>query len=380
MRRTTTVLMSILLLFIMVAPAGASWSNLPRATTSFNDEVRSIAYDGDVLYVGGRFSHAKTVQGSYWRRHFLAAVDSTTGDLLPFRPVLDGQVLDVAVGGGYLYAAGEFKQVDGVSMPRLARFDLATGELDAAWRPRPSALVFTVEPAGDRVYIGGQFASVGGVEQRNLAAVDADTGALVPEFAPAIEDGSVRDLEVAHGRLYVAGAFRAVAGERGWRKLVAVDLATGELDRAFHSAMPALIWKTAPHSDRVYPAVNGRGGELRSFDTTGATQWYLGTDGGVQAVAVHAGVIVAGGHFERVCNSNRSGPQGECVDGIRERRGHAFAASRDGALLEWNPGANSHVGVWDFKSHPEGANLGAGGAFLGFGGGEMTQRGMAIFD
>src|SRR5690606_5797277 len=154
MRRLITLFALLGLVMASQIPAGATTSDLPKTTASFNDHVLKTAYEGDVLYVGGAFTHALDVDGTRVPRRHLAAVDSASGALLPFAPDLDGQVYEVAATSDYLYAAGDFQHVDGVPMPRLARFDLGTGVLDEQWRPRPSAAVLAVEPAGDRVYLG----------------------------------------------------------------------------------------------------------------------------------------------------------------------------------------------------------------------------------
>ncbi|GAB3230174.1 hypothetical protein GCM10027447_24310 [Glycomyces halotolerans] len=368
------------LLLFAQGPAGAVDDDLPRATASFDDQVRKVAYDGDVLYAGGMFSRARDLDGRYYERHYLAAMDSTTGRLLPFAPVLDGNVYDVVSHGGYLYVSGDFRRIDGVSVPRVARFELSSGELDVSWRPIPSATVFAVEPVGDQVYLGGRFSSVGGAERRFMASVSASDGSAVGGFAPRVEQGSVRDIEYAHGRVYISGAFSYVANEKRFAKLAALDPATGEVDRSFDASVYVLTRQIAVSGDRVYAALDGRGGEVRAFDRSGETVWYQAVDGGVQAVAVWGDVVVGGGHFDQACTTNRAGPTGECVDGVMADRGKLLAVDSSGNLLPWNPRANGVIGVWDLKTHPEGANMAAGGTFTTFGGGSMWQQRLAVFD
>ncbi|MCH7230409.1 hypothetical protein L0U85_06000 [Glycomyces sp. L485] len=380
MRRLITLFALFALVLVTQVPAGAVDSDLPRDTAWFNDDVRKVAYDGDVVYAGGKFTRARDVDGSFSRRHYLAAVDSASGELLPFAPVLDGQVYDVVADDGYLYVSGRFKHVDDVSMPRLARFDLATGLLDTAWRPNPSATVFAVEPEGDRVYLGGRFASVGGHHQPKLAAVSAADAAPIDSFAPIVQQGAVRDLESGHGRLYASGGFSYAEDDKKFGKLAAFDPSTGALDRSFQAIVYVLTRQIDVDGDRVYAALDGRGGELRAFDTTGESLWYQGVDGGVQAVTAWGDTVIAGGHFDRACVTNRSGPSGECVDGVLADQGKILAVDRDGSLLPWNPGANGVIGVWDLKTHPSGSNIAVGGTFTTFGGGETVQKRLAVFD
>jgi hypothetical protein len=371
----------VLLGAVLVAqtPAGAIGSNLPQTTTSFNDEVYKVAYDGDVVYSGGIFTRAKTMEGKYTDRAYLAAVDSRTGALLPFAPELDGPVHEVKTGGGYLYIAGKFKEVDGVERSRVARFDLGTGELDEGWQAKPSATVYSIEPVGSTVYLGGTFLSVGGFAQPRLAAVNATDGRPIAGFAPSITEGGVRDLQYGHGRLYVAGSFGVMGGDKKYGKLGAVNATTGAVDTGFQSRVFVLTREVVVAGDRVFAALDGRGGEIRAFTTSGETLWYQAVDGGMQTVEVWGGTVIGGGHFDQACVTNHAGPLGQCLDGVEAQRGKLLAVDMNGRLLDWDPGANGVIGAWDATVHPSGANLTVGGSFTTFGGGTTEQRRLAVF-
>ncbi|GAB4007557.1 hypothetical protein GCM10029992_61620 [Glycomyces albus] len=229
-----------------------------------------------MLYVGGMFTRARDVDGEFDRRYYLAAVDSVSGELLPFAPRLDGKVYDVVAHGDYLYVAGNFRYIDETYAPRVARFRLDSGRLDTTWRPGPSATVFAIEPLGDRIYLGGRFAKVGETESRYLAAVTADTGAVIESFTPSLQEGSVRDIEYGHGRLYVSGSFSYVENEKRYGKLAALDAGSGDLDRDFDPRIFVLTRQITLYGDRVYAALDGRGGEVRAFDQDGDTLWFQG--------------------------------------------------------------------------------------------------------
>ena len=380
MRRVLSLFALLALVLVAQVPAGAVGSDLPRSTASFNADVRKIAYDGDVLYAGGMFTRAQDVDGEFEQRHYLAAVDSTSGELLPFAPQLDGKVYDVVTDDDYLYVSGDFRYIGETHMPRVARFHLESGQLDPSWKPNPSATVFAIEPVGDRVFLGGRFASVGGTASRHLAAVSAATGEPIASFSPSIRDGSVRDIEHGHGRLYVSGGFSYVENDKRYGKFAALDAGTGALDRSFDPQIFVLTRQIAVDGDRVYAALDGRGGEVRAFDRDGDTLWYQAVDGGMQAVSVWNGTIVAGGHFDKACTTTKSGPRGECVDGVLADRGKLLAVDAHGNLLPWHPDANGVIGVWDLEAHPQGANLAAGGSFTTFGGGAAEQKRLAVFD
>ena len=380
MRRLITLFALFGLVFCAQVPAGAVESDLPRTTASFNDDVRKVAYDGDIVYAGGMFTRARNLDGTFSRRSYLAAVNSVSGELLPFAPVLDGQVYDVVTTSDFLYVAGNFRRVDDVAVPRLARFRLDTGRLDESWKPNPSATVFAVEPVGSTVYLGGRFATVGGHAQPAFAAVSASDARPITAFAPRVQQGSVRDIETGHDRLYASGGFSYVEDDKKFGKIAAFDPSSGALDRSFQATVYVLTRQIVIDGDRVYAALDGRGGEVRAFDRSGRALWYQAVDGGMQAVSVWGDVIIAGGHFDQACVTNKSGPTGECVDGVKADRGKLLAVDRNGKLLSWNPGANGVIGVWDIKTHPNGANLTAGGSFTTFGGGTVEQKRLAVFD
>lgn len=380
MRRLTTVFALVALLAIPVTPAHAVENDQPTPSAAFDNDVRAVAYNGNDLYVGGDFSTSQTTDGSYYNRSYLAAVDGTTGELLDFNPTVDGDIMALETHDGFLYAAGDFRVIDGVDMPRLARFDLETGELDADFQVTPSALVYGLKGDGDRLIVGGQFASIGGVEQPRLAAIDLTEDAVDEDFRPDVNGGSVRDVAVAHDRLYLSGAFLAVEDNGRWATLAAVDPNSGELDRSFDPQVRALIRKIDVSDDAVYATLDARGGQVSAFDLSGDEQWYTATSGGTQAVAVTDEAVIVGGHFEQVCEDNQSGPNGECIGGVLAERRKLYAVDHDGEILSWHPDADSAVGVWDIAPHPDNGTFAVSGAFMTFNEGTVDQRGLALFE
>ena len=91
--------------------------------------VQALARSGNTLFIGGDFD---AVHGQ--PRSNLAAVDATTGALLPFSPVLGARVDALAVEAGNLYVGGLFSAADGQARSGLAAFNATTGAL-LPWAP-----------------------------------------------------------------------------------------------------------------------------------------------------------------------------------------------------------------------------------------------------
>ncbi|MGH9003614.1 MAG: hypothetical protein ACRDYV_10835, partial [Acidimicrobiia bacterium] len=135
----------------------------------------------------------------------------------------------------------------------------SSGETVYPYSQKVSAIV----EIGDRVYIGGEFTDLvkvdrtpSGVPMKYLAELDAN-GFPVPgsAFNATVRlDGPVRALHRSPDgrRLYVGGEFKNVNGQRRDR-LVALDPATGEIDRTFNPPVPnRYVSSIAVHGSQVY--------------------------------------------------------------------------------------------------------------------------------
>lgn len=184
--------------------------------------------DGTLLLAG----EFEEVAGE--ERNSLAAIDAVTGALLPWAPSVRGAiaphdtgiVYDIDVDGSVVYLGGRFHQVNGVGQFAAAALDITTGEL-LPWNPGMSSgysILATVKAIDDEVFIGGAF-SITGSPAQGLAATDAATGAVT--WAPAIDNG-VSAVEVSGDRLYVGGLFTMVNGQPR-ASAAAFSLATRQL-------------------------------------------------------------------------------------------------------------------------------------------------------
>src|SRR6266700_4451919 len=142
--------------------------------------VSAIAISGTTIYLGGQFTHVTTVGGSSQPRAHLAAVDATTGDLLPWASSTNLPVDALAVSAaGTVFAGGEFTTVNGQARTRLAAIDGVSGTL-GSWNPAASNTVraLAASAVNGLLYAGGDFKTIGAATRVRLAAFSLSSGAL----------------------------------------------------------------------------------------------------------------------------------------------------------------------------------------------------------
>ena len=353
----------------------------PRVT----GRVRAVEPDGSGgWYIGGRFT---AVQGQ--PRNNLAHIDEA-GNLTPWNPDVNQEVLDIAVGSGVVYVGGKFTTVGQVSRQFAAAIGTADG-IATSWVCTPSGMVTEVELGGTAVYIGGDFTVVSNEPRERRAALDVTTGALTGLFAGTGSGVAVTDaLEFSAGKLFLAtrendgrchfrvydesaGAFLPydVQGLRtiqdiafdpvlGWaylggdftllelpyQNLAAVNIGTGLLEEWGHEASAlvrtvSILHTVSPQGDPIDGVVVGGlfetiGGQPRkNIAVLHATQqhtvlgWSPGCGGEVHAVETDGGTIYAGGDFS-------------IINGV-PRSGLAAIDATAGSALNWAPTTNSIV-------------------------------------
>jgi hypothetical protein len=75
--------------------------------------------------------------------------------------------------------------------------------------------------------------------------------------------------------------------------------------------------------------------------SSGALQWEISVDGNVQGVAVTGSELVAGGHFDNVCN-----PGTNCQSPIVRHKVLAANVTTGALDTGWHPSVNSSLGVF----------------------------------
>ena len=349
----------------------------PVPTWQTNGRVNAIVVSGNVAYLGGQFTSmrppgAAAGTGEVTRNH-AAAVNLTTGALLPWNPNANGTVRALRVVGTTVYMGGAFTQVGGVTHTRVAAVQATgAGAVISTFTASASGEVFSVVASGSSLYLGGGFGTVDGVSRPNLAAVNTVSGALLP-WAPAV-DGQVRAIRLlGFPRMVVGGTFTHLNGAAA-NNIGAVDGDTGNnLPWRDHTTYP--IIGLASDANGVYVAGAGGGGNFAAFNpATGAQKWLGGTNGNVQAIGVVGGDVYVGGHMQFYCGPQHG--QHTCTNPIA--RDKLLAVDENtGALTAWNPSANSVLGVFALYGVGSNGDVLVGGDFTSTG--QRAQQGYAQY-
>ncbi|TAE30509.1 MAG: T9SS C-terminal target domain-containing protein [Candidatus Kapaibacterium sp.] len=206
--------------------------------------VLAIAHDAiGLVYVGGNFLQ---VNGNVFRSHFAellkanSQVHSWPNGLYP----PGNPVTALTVSNPYLLIGGNFNGPPN----RLTSRDVVTGALDPMWNPNiPGGTVKAIAVDGGFVYAGGDFTQVNGSTTRNRVAAfpmpnGANTG-VATAFNPNITGGSegVRAIAASGGRVYVGGDFTDVGGQSRAGFAAFAPLSTITLGAAPANAYPMQV-------------------------------------------------------------------------------------------------------------------------------------------
>jgi len=305
--------------------------------------ANSIALSGGTLYAAGWFDH---VGGQ--AREYLAAVDATTGALLPWDAEVNRTGAAVAVANGTVLAGGSFSSAGGVQRTNLAALDLATGK-PTSWAPVTNNQVDDMVTDGTAIWIGGYFNQVNARSRPYVARLDPTTG-VVDSWNPNAPN-VVTCLALAPSRLYIGGYFPSV---------MAVDPGTAAIFAFSPNTTGGPVNKIVP--DPAADAVNvaSQGGFWR-FDANNSSQlWTATIDGAAYTVTQLGGVVYLGGSFFH-------------ANGTPRQSLAAFNAAT-GALLPWAPEPNNFVGGLE----QDGQHVYAAGAFTAIGG--QPRIGVAVLE
>jgi PKD repeat protein len=229
-----------------------------------------------------------------------------------------GVVWDQAIVGETVYVGGHFQRArqagqgadKAVERQNFLAYNLKTGALLDLTIPFNAEIrALAVSPDQTRLYVAGYFTQVAGQKRERVAAIDIATGTVVADFAPSINK-DVKAIVATKTRVFIGGAFANADGASGFHRVASLTL-DGQVDRS---------WNPQP---RVDPA-----GVPQQNMTNG--QPIQGSDVVQALIASPDGTkIVIGGHFNSL---NGSDPR----DATKPGYGMGMVRADNAAMLSWN--------------------------------------------
>ena len=354
--------------------------------------VDTLALAGGRLYAGGGFDVVNQGQATEAARRNMAAFDPSTGAVDPsFVPNVDALVRCLTVSAGKVYACGFFNVVNQGAATQATRhfvaaFDAASGQVDAGFDPDVDANVGTVAVSGGKAYISGPFSLRDWYDRENVAAFDATTLKVDLDFDPRVRiiAGHPLALVLGGGRLYVGGTFTTVndgkATQATRNNLAAFELTNGTVvagfdpnlntDPIFNASVGQLAYAdgklyaggTFTKVNQGQPTAETRN-RIAAFDAGDRGSWTrtstpISDDAAgaffppsVDTMALGAGKIYVGGHFETV-------NQGRDTEATRNNLA-AFDLTDGDVIAGFDPNPNAPI----FALELGGGKLYAGGPF-----------------
>jgi hypothetical protein len=347
-------------LLALPAPAFAL-SSAPDTTGMTNGKVYAMARSGNTLFIGGTFTK---VLGADGRGGFaaanLAAIDMTTGlGISSFHPAVtrsDGavQVRSLALDGDTLYVGGSFDAIGGQPHLNLGAVSISTRAPIAAFDPSVGVSGSTVDAllvGGGRIHLGGEFLAVNGVAKTRMAAVDANGDVVTGWKANANARVRVLVFALDGQTIFAGGRFSKVNGIA--RQSVArLSTATGAPTTwaipagTIPNPMTAFDFVVTP--TRLYGGFGAKPNFAAAFRLDNgdvATQvWRWNTVGNVESVALQGTRLFASGHFG-------TGQLQQTVCGTFQLHGLVALSAATGTVdCTWQPAlapfGNNYIGGW----------------------------------
>ena len=370
-----------------VVPGPFPLSNQPRV---MDGRIYAIDTLGNSVIVGGTFTRVRNATGTEITQRGIFKFNVSTGQIdMAFRPTLNGNVegMKYSPDGQFIYAAGSFTTVNGVTRNRVVKLDAATGAVDPTFNPNVNNLVRDLDLSNGRVVIGGNFRQVSGQFRERLAMLDPTTGAPLASFNLPVTGSRdefapyVIELETsADGRwLVIGGNFVDVAGQAR-HQIAVIDLGgataavadwstNGYVNDCASVYDDTWIRGIDISPDSKYFVVNTTGaffGNQSLCDTS--TRWelppvmsgagllptWIGHSGGDTHWAVHItdAAVYIGGHQRWSNNANPSPGGDNDGPGAVARPGISAVDPYTGVPLSWNPTRDRGRGVEAFADTP----------------------------
>jgi hypothetical protein len=348
----------------------------PKASWIPSDgQVNALATDGVYVYLGGTFTSLTNLANGQVQPHAgLARVNLSTGVAdSTWNPSVVGTVdaLAYRASTATLFVGGLFTSVNGASRSNLAAVSTSGGGALGALNPAPDDEVRALLLDGTKLVVGGVFTTIAGASQHRLARLDAGTGANDASFTPNVSGGGVFAIVRPPGsNVYAIGGGFTLINTQPHSFLGQVSVSSG----AGQSWTPSFVCSAgvkcqalslAADGTSLYAAIAGPGGQTAAYDlTSGQRRWVVASDGNSQAVALYAGELYVGGHF----NVSFGGQLRRTLAAVDARTGKLDPGFRPSAQSTF-PGTEAMLAT--------SVGVVAGGAQLAIGG--TAQSRLAIF-
>ena len=378
---------------MLVAPAAeaAVVTQTPLVGYQPNNTVRDMIVVGNTAYIGGSFTALTSANGATTvTRNHVAAIDMTTGNVLPWNPNVSGTVYTILPAGNNVYLGGSFTTVGGATHKNIAEVNNTNGAVVTAFAntSRPNKAVRALVIANGNLYVGGAFTS----PRSFLMEVNATNNTYIPTWAPVV-DGEVHALATdSTGSRIVEGGFQQCAIGSGCDGRIAVGAVTTTdgsfLPFVYHGPSTFIPPPGFPYrpfqslafttdGNTLFLSGSGNGGTMLSINMEdGNVNWRAGFNGNVVGVGVTDGVVYVGGHYSEYCGPIQ-GNNFVCagLPGSAARDKLSAFDETTGAIFPWDPSANTNLGI---EAVAAGSNrLALGGEFTRVGG--VDQQHFARF-
>jgi hypothetical protein len=377
----------------------------PDDTGMVNGPVRSIVQAGNLVWVGGDFTQVLNQQGNpIEAASDLAVFDATTGAAVTSIPLPEvtwamgeATVYDMSLSpDGILYLAGNFDAVNGVTRYNVAAIDPTSGAL-LPFAPRSEGAqgIYT---NGAVVYVGGLYLRAFRPDGTALAGWTPPLTWISPTLRGHTVYPTFRDIAQVGSTLVAACVCDKIFDANhpepdgvSVKAVVEIDAVTGALRDWVPSNLPlgpsgsaafgeSVIVHEAPDTGlpTVYLAAGGNDFTAAYDYQSGLQIWKTDTSGSSQAITWHQGVLIVGGHFEWTASPSTSacGDNDHPVTTCYGTPKLTAMNPVDGTVVidpatsqPWNPTiCCKYNGVWALLVARDDATLWVGGEFTRVGG------------
>lgn len=270
-----------------------------------NSIVNTLCLKDTIIYMGGSFSIVGGKQKPYF-----AAVNSTSGSVYEGVQTTNGPVNDIVAKGDTLFIGGDFTEFN-FKVDNLAHFTATNDKPDTEFPIANSTVYVTIPDGSGGWYVGGDFTVIGNATKYYVAHILPDK-TIDPAFDAGLiyaANGGVRCLLKDGNTLYIGGGFNSNAGLPYMpRNYVAAVNATNGTLLPWNPSADGVVYSLERKDTSVYVGGSFQyiGGKYKlNFAQVGiqsgvAVNGTVNANGGVYKIAAVGDTLFTGGAFTKV--------------------------------------------------------------------------------